>query len=221
MSVSPPQMWAHHVHSVAVQEFLCWEPFEIVHELLFVEQESLQPTAEGATAPHATLVHLIQLLHLCRRKNTSLCHQQLPTNYQPDSTETIAFFLPGAFCSDAICRGWNMFLDIHKIKLNANYSHQIFVGSLWEKRVNYCSSCYNILLTYAVASWTEQWHYTENKTLHYTVLTIIRTLSFLCIILTIFSEINVIGYCFHIMVHHLLFCIGHKFAIENKNVSLK
>lgn len=74
MSVCPPAplaMWAHHVHGVAVQEFLCWQPFEVVHELLFVEQESLQPTAEGATVPHATLVHLIQLPHLCTRKHTA------------------------------------------------------------------------------------------------------------------------------------------------------
>lgn len=46
----------------------------MVHELLFVEQESLEPTTEGAAVLHATLVHLIQLLHLCARNGRNQAH---------------------------------------------------------------------------------------------------------------------------------------------------
>lgn len=52
---------AHHVHSVAVDELLCCEPVEAVDELLFVQQEGLQPFVQGPTISHAVLVQFVQL----------------------------------------------------------------------------------------------------------------------------------------------------------------
>lgn len=56
------------MHSVAVEELLCCEPIEAVHNLLFVEQEALQPAVERATACNTVLVQFIQLPDHCAQE---------------------------------------------------------------------------------------------------------------------------------------------------------
>lgn len=56
------------MHSVIVDELLCCESIEAVHKLLFVKQEILKPSGEGAAACYAGLVQLIQLPDHCNQE---------------------------------------------------------------------------------------------------------------------------------------------------------
>lgn len=56
------------MHSVAVDELLSCESTEVVHELLFVKQEGVQPITEGTTIGYTVLVHFIQLPDHCTKE---------------------------------------------------------------------------------------------------------------------------------------------------------
>lgn len=59
---------AHHVHGVTVDELLRCECTEAVHELLFVQQEALQPLTEAAAVCHTALIQFIQLPDHCAQE---------------------------------------------------------------------------------------------------------------------------------------------------------
>lgn len=49
------------MHSVAIDELLCCETIEAVHEFLFVKQEGLKLIVQGATIGHTVLVQVVEL----------------------------------------------------------------------------------------------------------------------------------------------------------------
>lgn len=65
------------MHSVAIDELLCCEAIEAVHEFLLVKQEGLQPIIQGAAIGYTVLVQAVQLPYHCKKMNNknkkSLC----------------------------------------------------------------------------------------------------------------------------------------------------